>query len=235
MTYQHLSGPSIPGKTQKILKKSPHASKINKFLQGNLRYSHRRDFSFKKTGDHSFSKEDFRDLARRGRSTSLLRDNQKGFSTSAHRFDKKLEYEQFYDTTPGPGSYNLIKKLEDQAEKLKNQTSYSQKTSPQKRNDMSKFLNYSAFIESENLLDNKQKGTFGRSQRKVLEVAHSPGPCDYASTNLELESKRKRTVSHKIKEKRPALKLPFSLSNPLNYVNSYTVNVYYKPGFPGVG
>lgn len=52
---------------------------------------------------------------------------------------------------------------------------------------------------------------------------------------MEIESQRKRVLGCKIKDKKPALKLPFTLSNPLNYVNSYTVNVYYKPGNPGVG
>jgi len=90
MTYQHLSGPSIPGKTQKILKNSPHAQRINSFLQSSMRYGrHKREKSYQKDLDNTFSKEDILKLAQRGRPSSILRSKKKGFTTSSHRFDKK--------------------------------------------------------------------------------------------------------------------------------------------------
>jgi hypothetical protein len=80
----------------------------------------------------------------------------------------------------------------------------------------------------------KQKGTFGQEIRNDRKEQY-PGPGDYNTTELDFESHRKRIIAPHFKDKKPALKLPFALSNPLNYVNSYTVNVYYKPGHPGVG
>lgn len=81
----------------------------------------------------------------------------------------------------------------------------------------------------------KNNGTFTLGKRSVFSTELSPGPGEYNQIITEAESKHKRVQVPNFKDKRPALKLPFSLSNPLNYVNSYTVNVYYKPGHPGVG
>ncbi|CAI2387434.1 unnamed protein product [Moneuplotes crassus] len=238
MTTRHLSGPSIPGRTQKILKKSPHAQQVNKFLNGSMRYRiHKRGSSLQTNLDNSFSKEDIIKLAERARPSSLLREKRKGFSTSSHRFDKKFEFERFYDTTPGPGSYNLIKKLTDKAQELKDihDKNSDFKKNQKNRSTISSIMNNSAILQPQTKLEPIQKGTFGLSQRIAFESENSPGPGQYNSVDLEKNSNKKRIISYKMKDKRPALKLPFSLSNPLNYVNSYTVNVYYKPGFPEAG
>ena len=88
MTNQYLSGPSIPAKNQKILKTSPHAQKVNRYLQGNMKYNHKREKSFQKDLDESFSK-DVISLSKQRRPSSIMRQKRRGFDTSAHRFDKK--------------------------------------------------------------------------------------------------------------------------------------------------
>jgi hypothetical protein len=112
MTNQFRSGPSIPGKTIKILKSSPHAHKVNKFLEGTIKMNqskHKRGFSFQKDLNNTFSKEDVA-LLKKSRPASIMKEKRKGFTTSSYRFDKKADFERFYDSTPGPGSYNLITK-----------------------------------------------------------------------------------------------------------------------------
>ncbi|CAI2360786.1 unnamed protein product [Moneuplotes crassus] len=241
MTHQYLSGPSIPCKTQKILKKSPHAEKVNKFLQSNMKLkTHKRGLSFQNELENSFNKQDLIDLSKKPRPSSLLREKRKGFSTSSHRFDKKIEFERFYDTTPGPGSYNLIQDLTDKANELMldSEMSPDLQCDSKFRGKLSSIMNNSAILHSNRKFGSNNKGTFGFSERVLFRNQHSPGPGPGPGqyNSVEFENKlRKRIISHKIKEKKPALKLPFPLSNPLNYVNSYTVNVYYKPGFPGVG
>lgn len=102
-----MTGPSIPAKNQKILKTSPHASKLNKFLDGNMRYHHRRQKSQAlESSIYSKSPDRQNDVI------SLHKAKKRGFASSSHRFDKKKDFQRFFDSTPGPGSYNLIQELQ---------------------------------------------------------------------------------------------------------------------------
>lgn len=47
-----------------------------------------------------------------------MREKRKGFSTSAHRFDKKDDFKRFFDSTPGPGSYNLAQELQNKFDEM---------------------------------------------------------------------------------------------------------------------
>ena len=170
-----------------------------------------------------------------------MREKRKGFAASSHRFDKKKDFERFFDSTPGPGSYNLMQKLANKREQSSNFGSENDGsriestdvsgfafTNDNSTEDTSFMLKRSIFIPKDN-------GTFPKESRSPKPSEISPGPGHYEQTMFELESQRKKIAVPTFKDKRPALKLPFSLSNPLNYVNSYTVNVYYKPGHPGIG
>lgn len=170
-----------------------------------------------------------------------MRRKKKGFAASSHRFDKKKDFERFFDSTPGPGSYNVIQNIVHKREVSSNygsETGISKFdstdvsgmafTNADTTDDTSFMLKRSIFIPKDN-------GTFPKESRSPKPIEVSPGPGHYDQIMLELESHRKKIQAPTFKDKRPALKLPFSLSNPLNYVNSYTVNVYYKPGHPGIG
>lgn len=122
MTNQYLSGPSIPAKNQKILKTSPHAQKVNDFLQNGMRYRHKREKSFQHNLSDTFNKDDMSYISKSVRPSSILKQKRKGFATSSHRFDKKKDFERLFDSTPGPGTYNLSQHLEEKAKKLMNYT-----------------------------------------------------------------------------------------------------------------
>jgi hypothetical protein len=159
---------------------------------------------------------------------------------SAYRFDKQMEFQKFFDSTPGPGSYNLLQDLKSMASEVMNEDSSLYKGTID--NEISKYAQSILESTHDNSIQTrhrvfkpKNKTTFSRDERVHENHYLTPGPGHYEMSNLEIESKRKRPRIPIIKDKKPALKLPFSLNNPLNYINSYTVNVYYKPGHPGVG
>ena len=205
MAFQHRSGPSIPGKTIKILKSSPHAEKVNEFLQGNLRYGrHKRGQSYQKDLKSTFSKDDVLNLANKGRPSSIMKEKRKGFATSSYRFDQKCEFERFFDSTPGPGSYNLMKNLTKRVGEItKDDSNFSQrmKSSSSHNKHMGKSLNRSSFINREYLFDPKDKGTFGSGRSPFTKENTSPGPGQYNNTSLEIESHRKRIIAPIFKDK----------------------------------
>ena len=155
---------------------------------------------------------------------------------------RNKDFERYFDSTPGPGSYNLAQKLQEKVNKLLNSTqpdtSATNFESPRMSSHTSPTdnkTNRSSFLNKRSVFIPKSNGTFTTGKRSEHRIIPGPGPGQYDVTKLEHESKHQRVKVPNFKDKRPALKLPFSLSNPLNYVNSYTVNVYYKPGHPGVG
>ena len=74
-----------------------------------------------------------------------------------------------------------------------------------------------------------------RKENDQLEREARPGPEIYDPPHFGIESKNRRIPTTHIVDRKPAIKLPFTLNNPLNYVKPFTVNIYCQPSQPSVG
>lgn len=109
---------------------------------------------------------------------------------------RNKEFERFFDTTPGPGSYNLMEKLTRKVSDIaKESTDYSQTImSPKSQTEKQSTITKDSGMEKRHhLFQPKSKGTFGFEKRLKMKPQQSPGPGQYKCPDLEIESNKKRS------------------------------------------
>ncbi|CDW84385.1 UNKNOWN [Stylonychia lemnae] len=173
-----------------------------------------------------------------------------GFGASAIRFDNNYELQLMFNKSPGPGTYNLRKMVEDQVSQVKlelinsspriteNQHSLNSTSqmNPFQNQSVQYLINSSkSKIYTNKRLRNDQSQFEGPGFPKALRfqerIEQSPGPQQYDPTKPQEKHKSLVKMQNEGKISIPS----HILNNPLNYVKPLIVNLYYKKQNPDVG